>query len=1175
MTRSGIGWPLWVLPILLLLAPYASELHSATAYSEDFSGQDGQGAVGPGPSTDLTGVDWTIDISSANLSASSDWFQVIDGRLEARDVDGPAVWTSPTIDISGLSNLQLSLSAIEDGDHESTDSFDVAYSVDNGSFVTLTNWNNRGSPSHTLVGDEPDDADWDNETVTQALGSGSSLTLRVTLSNNAGSERLQLDDVVVTGGADAAPSVNSTTPSDGANDVVVDTDITVTFSELVTVQTGSWFAIDCAESGMLGGDVSSGDNTTFTIDPDSAFSPGETCEVTVTGGAVSDWDTDDPPDTANGDTRFSFAVAADSTVEALNEDFEGSCPNGNGLPSGWTVFSVDPDPANTWACDSFSGDNFAEVNAFGANAAGDDRLITPALTIANGDRLSFATTKNFSDSGIAQPLTVLYSTDYGGSGDPTGATWSDVPGAGSISLSSGGYNEVQSGPIDLSSLAGNTLHIAFRYQSSGTGPGSTSLWQLDDVRLQNAQGSGVSIMDIQGSGAVSPLVDQDVTVTGRVTGDFEGNNALSGFYIQDPDGDGNDATSDGIFVFNGSRDDVAPGDEVQVTGSVVEFFDETQIRATAVTVVSSDNPLPSPTVLDLPVPPADREALEGMRVQVQAPSGPLYLTEYFNFDRFGLRRLSSGGRPEPFTLNNAPDAVGFTRHQEDLAARTLTIDDGRSGENPVPLENMRFGNPLGGPAGGPTANNIVRGGDTVDNVTGVLSFNFGEYRLQPTQPFAFTPLNPRPANPPTVEGNIKVVSANVLNYFNTVDDGGTLCGPPAGPDGEGCRGADPEGTDAQGRTELDRQATKIVAALARLDADVLGLVELENNTNDFANSAVVDLVNRLNALGDTSCPEYRAVDPGGFVGDDVIAVGLIYCAATVTRTPGTTVEILDDTDLAELGLDGLAPVFNGEATNRSPLAATFTTRGTNDTFTVAVNHFKSKGPSTLGSEPICESAPGSEPNCDQGDGQGFWNPRRTAAAEALATWLERRPTGTNDPDYLILGDLNAYRQEDPVQSLEAAGFNDLVEEFFSPGDARSGLSDPYTFVFDGQWGYLDYALANEALRSQVSGAGIWPVNADEIDAIDYDFSFNEDELYAPDAFRFSDHDPVVVGLRFVPGDLDGDGGVSGRDRSLFISVYRQPITSSPIAREADYNGNGFVEFRDYRRWQRGFTRGIR
>ena len=64
----------------------------STIYSEDFTGQNDKGAVGPTPTTDLSGVDWTIDISSATLTANSDWFKVTNEIFEARDIDGNTIW---------------------------------------------------------------------------------------------------------------------------------------------------------------------------------------------------------------------------------------------------------------------------------------------------------------------------------------------------------------------------------------------------------------------------------------------------------------------------------------------------------------------------------------------------------------------------------------------------------------------------------------------------------------------------------------------------------------------------------------------------------------------------------------------------------------------------------------------------------------------------------------------------------------------------------------------------------------------------------------------------------------------------------------------------------------------------------------------------------------------------
>ena len=89
----------------------------------------------------------------------------------------------------------------------------------------------------------------------------------------------------------------------------------------------------------------------------------------------------------------------------------------------------------------------------------------------------------------------------------------------------------------------------------------------------------------------------------------------------------------------------------------------------------------------------------------------------------------------------------------------------------------------------------------------------------------------------------------------------------------------------------------------------------------------------------------------------------------------------------------------------------------------------------------------------------------------------------------------------------AGGYVDLVNSFLG--------EDAYGYVFDGQIGYLDHALASSALNDDVTGATIWHINADEPDLIDYDTSFkrpNQDAIYAPDAYRSSDHDPVIVGL---------------------------------------------------------------
>jgi hypothetical protein len=173
-------------------------------------------------------------------------------------------------------------------------------------------------------------------------------------------------------------------------------------------------------------------------------------------------------------------------------------------------------------------------------------------------------------------------------------------------------------------------------------------------------------------------------------------------------------------------------------------------------------------------------------------------------------------------------------------------------------------------------------------------------------------------------------------------------------------------------------------------------------------------------------------------------------------------------------------------------------------FTAVVNHLKSKG---------SPCGPG-----DDDPEQGSCNLTRALGAQALVDWLATDPTGSGDDDFLIIGDLNAYDKEDPIDVLVAGGYTDLLFHFLG--------EDAYSYVFDGQLGYLDHALANASLLDAVTGVTAWHINADEPDLIDYDMTFKQDAqdaLYAPDAYRSSDHDPVIVGLALcdeVPPTLE-------------------------------------------------------
>jgi predicted extracellular nuclease len=304
-----------------------------------------------------------------------------------------------------------------------------------------------------------------------------------------------------------------------------------------------------------------------------------------------------------------------------------------------------------------------------------------------------------------------------------------------------------------------------------------------------------------------------------------------------------------------------------------------------------------------------------------------------------------------------------------------------------------------------------------------------------------------------VGGRLRVAAFNVRNLFHTLDRGRPVCGPARDLD---CRGArTPE--------ERERQRLKLAAALRGLDADVVGLVEVENGPSD----ALRNLVAALGGNGEDA--GYAFVDTGP-IGRDAIRVALLYRPARVA--PTGPFALLDRR---------AAPDFD-DARNRPSLAQTFEERATGERFAVVVNHFKSKSGT-------CEGDP------DTGDGQAACNRTRTRAARALARWLAGDPLGSGDPDVLILGDLNAYAREDPPRALAAAGYTDLLARF------RGEVA--YTFAFRGRFGVLDYAFASPTMADQVTGAASWAINADEPTRA-------EERDAGP--YRSSDHDPVLVGL---------------------------------------------------------------
>lgn len=585
---------------------------------------------------------------------------------------------------------------------------------------------------------------------------------------------------------------------------------------------------------------------------------------------------------------------------------------------------------------------------------------------------------------------------------------------------------------------------------------------------------------IQGSGATAATTGL-VTTKGVVVGDYEypgsgpTSAVLRGFYLQDAAGDGNPDTSDGLFVFNANNNSVSLGDVVVITGTAGEFQGQTQVsgitdiaRCGTGTVVPTDVTFPAASIDDL-------EHYEGMLVRLPQT---LSVTEHFQLGRFGQVVLSANGRlPQPTSLATPGPAALALQAENDR--RSIILDDASQGQNPDPIPFARDGQPL-------SASNTLRAGDTATGIVGVLDYTWAgnaasgnAYRVRPLGALGgsvtFQASNPRPAAP-AVEGTVRVVGMNALNFFNTF----TACTGGVNGSPTDCRGADSP-------AEFARQHPKTVAAILAMSPDVVAVNEIENDGYD-ATSALSVLTELLNAA--TAPGTFTFIDVDARTGE-VNAMGTDAVKTSVIYKPGVVTPIG-----RTAALNTVAFVNGGDngPRNRPSIAQAFQINATGARFVLNANHLKSKG------------APCDAP--DALDGQGNCNLVRTSATTLLASWLAADPTGTADPDVLIVGDLNSYAMEDPVTALRQAGYTDLVRSFVG--------ADAYSYAFDGGWGYLDHALASPSLISQVAGVGEFHINADEPTVLDYNVEFKtpnlQTTLYAPDPFRVSDHDPVIVGL---------------------------------------------------------------
>ena len=545
----------------------------------------------------------------------------------------------------------------------------------------------------------------------------------------------------------------------------------------------------------------------------------------------------------------------------------------------------------------------------------------------------------------------------------------------------------------------------------------------------------VTMAEVQGQGATSPLLDQQVSVKGVVVGNFS--KGLQGVFVQSERDDGDPLTAEGIFIQHegNAEPSLSKGDRVRVSGRVVEIGDKgatlTSLRDAVIEVIGRGQVDPV-VISQAPGHADDWERYEGMQVRIAAP---LTVTGNGGLSMYGEIAASFAGRlfqPSEVALPGAA-ALAVRR---DNARRLLLLDDNRTSKDP---DNLWFL-----PQGIDDAHPL-RVGSVLRGVAGVLDQRRGQYRLQLADKLEVTQA-PRP-DVPAVPGDVRIASLNLLNLFN----------------GDGRGGGFPTERGAETAVQYAQQQRKLVAVLQSLQPDIAALMEVEND-GIGQDSSLAQFVAALNAAGPVR--DYRLVDAGGRPGDDGIRVAMIYRGGKVKP-------------------QGRAALLRGgpfAGRSRVPMAQAFRA-GRGPVFVVAANHFKSKG---CGRDD--QQATGAQ--ADQGDGQGCWNPVRVESARLLDAWLASDPTRSGSKLGLLVGDLNAHALEDPLQLLRKAGWRDAF------GDA--GGEQPYSFNFDNQAGRLDHALLSPALATHLRGAAEWHINADEAPVFGYENDPDGDPYRASD-----------------------------------------------------------------------------
>lgn len=665
--------------------------------------------------------------------------------------------------------------------------------------------------------------------------------------------------------------------------------------------------------------------------------------------------------------------------------------------------------------------------------------------------------------------------------------------------------------------------------------------------VDGQQPNFTTIQDIQGEGDTSPFIDgypyitdEDHFVTGVVTAVTTG--LTKGFYLQALESDNNDKTSEGLFIHTDAADtELKAGDVVCVKGKVQEYYSNTQLASDANSYVKTGTS-ETPRVTDLVIKEGEtlRDALErheGMQVELTSASD-LFVTRNFSYDYDSRRNnmMLSHEAPllKPTQLHAAESDAAVELAKDNAANRVYLESDGKAPNGQVPYypDFAKDADQDG------SSEQHIRLGSRVEGLQGVVAYSYNEYRLIATNEVNNTNFVTsgegfdvaRKDAPAIADSDLRIASFNVLNYFNSVADSGH---------------ENPTGQN-RGATNLDEfliQQAKIVAAMNKMDADVIGLMEVENN--GFGDgSAIQNLVDALNAEIDDAEDHYTYVEieeqdkyQDEYFGSDAIMVAILYRANAVTPKDAAKVIITPEQHIAENTITRKEGTESNPAYDkyqRHSLLQTFTVKETGEDLSIVVNHFKSKG-----SECIEEWIAGVE-DSEPADLQGNCNNFRVSAAHAVGEALKEVKG-----DVLLMGDLNAYGMEDPLLTLtdyskEKYGRDIYTAAYTTIGDGELqvektkiekgyGLhnlntllhgTDTFSYTYSGELGNLDHALASSSLAQKVVAIEDWHINSLESNLFEYSSKYTGDMPKYKDAFSASDHDPVIIAIDLPDDDID-------------------------------------------------------